>query len=40
MLRSVLRWLRHFTAKLHYTKNACYKGVIKRRKLNSEALGF
>ncbi len=28
LLRSVLRWLRHFTAKLHYTKNACYKGVI------------
>ena len=28
MLRSVLRWLRHFTAKLHYAKNAYYKGVI------------
>lgn len=27
MLRSVLRWLRHFTAKLRYTKNARYKGV-------------
>ena len=27
MLRSVLGWLRHFTPKLHYTKNACYGGV-------------
>jgi len=28
LLRFVLRWLRHFTAKLHYTKNASYKGVM------------
>lgn len=27
MLRSVLGWLRHFTPKLHYTKNAPYSGV-------------
>jgi len=27
LLRSVLRWLRHSTAKLHYTKNAHYSGV-------------
>ena len=33
MLRSVLRWLRHFTAKLHYTKNAYYKGVIRRERI-------
>jgi hypothetical protein len=27
LLRSVLVWLRHFTPKLHYTKNAHYSGV-------------
>ena len=27
LLRSVLGWLRHFTPKLHYAKNAHYSGV-------------
>ncbi|MCA2016443.1 hypothetical protein LDJ79_09995 [Vibrio tritonius] len=27
LLRSILRWFRHFTAKRHYTKNASDKGV-------------
>jgi len=27
LLRSVLVWLRHFTPKLHYTKNSHYSGV-------------
>jgi len=28
LLRFVFGWLRHFTPKLHYTKNAHYSGVI------------
>ena len=30
MLRFVLGWLRHFTPKLHYTKNAPYSGVMQK----------
>ena len=28
LLRFVLAWLRHFTPKLHFTKNSAYGGVI------------
>lgn len=34
LLRAVLRWLRHFTAKLRYTKNARYKGVMCQRNVD------
>ena len=35
MLRSVLGWLRHFTPKLHYTKNAPYSGVSSHLKMET-----
>lgn len=38
MLRSVLRWLRQFTAKLHYTKNARYKDVRQVTKMDVKYL--